>query len=814
MPGLGHDIRYGLRMLAKSPGFSAVAIATLSLGIGANTAILSVGHSVLYRPLPYKKASDLAIVWGKDLKRGWNRTQLSVPDFLDYQRLSTSFQAMSGYTWTDYMTFSLSGENGAQRIRGAAVMPGLFRLLDAHPFIGREFLPEEFIGDKHVALLGYETWRTHFGANRDLVGRTIRVNREPYTVIGILPEGCEIPVLDAGLGILVPLRLDSTEAQSRAERLVVGVGLLKPDVKLQTARVELDQIGKRLGAEFPEDALYTAAVETLRDSEGLEDAKAALPVFLVTVLLMMLIAAANAAGILLSRFANRSDELVVRSALGATNWRVVRQLLIESLLLAGLAGILAVLVAEWVGDLLISYEPFYMPVTPKHILSEWAVAAVVVLTTGTGLIFGLLPALTASRMNLSEAMNRASRRIGSGWRQGQMRNALIAVEVAISVALLAGAGLMINTVVRIARVDIGFDARGLALARISLDSKRYPPGASQLAFYQTLAGQLAAQPEVYAATVASHFSQFDPSGYDMGNPVRIPRRTLSAHEAPTGTETTVVAPGFFSTVGMRLLRGRDFSASEAVPAIVVDQVFADKFFPHEDALGKQVMLLADGMRMDEAVKVGLRTIVGVVAPVRRISYSLKPFPQAYVPLSQNPVPAMYAIVRARNGNGAAAIRRAVARLDSELPVFWADTATNWVDKFYAGQRFELLALGAFAIVALLVSASGLYSVVSYRVAQRTRELGIRLALGASRRNVEWMVLRQAAGVIGVGLLVGLAGAGAIGRVLSKLLFGVQPNDPLTLIAGTGLVLTISLLAVYVPSRRGARMEPLAALRYE
>ena len=814
MGGIWQDLRYGLRMLAKGPGFTTVAVATLALGIGANTAILSIGKSVLYRSVPYRAPARLVVLWNKDLKGNANEMQMSVADLEDYQHRANSFEALSGFTWTDYQNFSITTDAGAERIRGLAVLPGLFNVVQLHPLIGREFQPDEFVGDKHVALLGYDVWRTRFGSDPGLVDRTVRVNREPYTVVGILPKNFELPVMDDGLQILVPLRLDGPDAINRKQKLVVGAGLLKPGRTLAQGRAEIEGIGKQLAAEYPEDARLGGMAEGLREIGALHDAKEKLPIFLATVFLMLLIAAANVAGILLSRFAARDDELVVRRALGASSGRLVRQLLTESMILTALAGAVAIVVAQWAGDLLISHQPFYMPTKPEHVVSGTAIAVMVALSGIVGVVFGLLPALAVTRTNLHEVMNRKSSRIDGGWWQDKMRNALIACEVAISVALIIGAGLMVNTVVRIAGVNIGFDPKGLTLARTSLDTHRYSTPAQQIAFYESLGANLSAQPGVEIATITSHFARFDPSGWDMGNRIRIPGRPEPESKAGSDAETTVVAPGFFSAMRMQMLRGREFIANEPVPAVIVDQTFADKFFPDKSPIGQHIVLLGQGMPMGESVKSGLRTIVGVVAPIRRVSYLEEPFPQLYVPLQQNPVPAMYAIVRMRNGSGAAAIRKVVAELDPELPVYWSATMKSWIDRFYGSQRFELLTMGAFALVALLISASGLYAVISFRVSQRTRELGVRLALGARRGDVEWLMLRQAGVVIVAGLLIGLAAASAIGQLLSKFLFGVRPHDPLTRAAGAALVLLISVVAVYVPTRRASNMEPLVALRYE
>lgn len=812
MNGFPQDVRFAFRMLAKAPVFTAIAVATLALAIGANTAILSVGTSVLYRTLPYKNPDRIAVIWSKDTKRGWDHMQTSVPALLEYRKQATSLAHVTGYTWTDYENFSLGGSDGARRVRGVAILPGLFDALETRPLLGRDFLPQEFVRDAHVAILGYDLWRTHFSSDPSLVGRTIRINREPYTVVAILPANFEVPVLDAGLELLVPFALDGPDAADHASRLMIGVGVLKPGRTLEQAGAELQAISKHLGDENPDEKRFTASVQTVRDSEGLQDARAQLPIYLTTVVLMMLIAASNVTGILLSRFTGRGSELVVRSALGASRRRLIRQLLTESVILSGLAGALALIVAGWVGSLLISYRPFYMPSVPERVLGGLAIGAIVLLSIFIGIVFGLFPALSVARNNLHQSMNRVSSRVGSGWWHDGLRNALIGAEVAIAVTLIVGAGLMIRTVARIARVDVGFEPRSLTVGRVALDPKHYPSSSNQIAFYSALLEKLRTQPAVVSATAASHFCNYDPSGWCMGADVRVPGRPVSEYKM--GGSETAVMPGFFAAIGMPIIRGRDFTDHEGEPVIVIDETFARTFFSGEDPIGKQVELVSTAQRTGDSVLPGLRTIIGVVPPVNRIAYWAKPFPQAYLPFSQNPVPAMYAVVRTRDGSGSDAIRRSVAELDPELPVFWSATVEGWIRKFYASQRFELLALGSFAVVSLLIAGSGLYAVISYRVTQRTRELGIRLALGARRRDLKAVVMWQAGLVIAAGMVAGLAGAIAIGSVLSKFLFGVRPRDPVTVIAGTAVVLLISLLAAYLPARRASNLDPLVALRAE
>lgn len=811
MTGLLHDLRYSWRMLVKTRGFTAVAIITLALGIGANTAILSIGRGMFYRPLPYRDAGALGVIWGKDVKRGWSTTNASVGDFQAWQQRASSFASMTAFTWTDYGSFALASNAGADRVRGIAVLPNLFETLGERPFAGRGFLPEEFRGEHRVLLMSYALWQLHFAGDPAIVGGTVRLNRQPYTVIGILPKDFEIPALDDAAQIIVPLRLDSTEALDRTQRLLIGAGRLKTGHSFAEARAELESISTQLAHDHAEDAGFSTNLQTLRAAEGLQDARQKIPIFLWTVALLLSIAAANVAGILLSRFAARQPELVVRSALGASRPRLARQLLTEALMLSLIAGALAILVSQWAAEFLLSYKPFYVPFE-LHVTLDWfTILTILSISIAVGFLFGLFPSFTIARTDLHQEMSRTGAR-GAAWLRDQFRNALLVAEIGLSIALLMGAGLMMDTLVRISHINIGFDPKDLALARISLDQTRYASEANQFAFFTSLFEHLASSPGVISATGASHFCDYDPSGWCIGNPIRIPGDR--AADRAKDTSTTVVMPGFFAAIRMPILRGREFGEKESAPVAIVDQTFVDKFFPDRDPIGQQIELLHASMRGDVEVKAGLRTIIGVVPPVRRIAYWATPFPQTYVPFSQNPVSSMFAVVRKPELAGAVAIGAAVAALDSELPVYRTATMQGWIDRFYGSQRFELLILAAFSGIALLISASGLYAVISHRVTERTRELGIRLALGASSPNIEWLMLRQTGIPIGGGAVVGLAAAGGLGQLISKFVYGVQSRDPLMLALTCTVVLLISMTAVYIPARRAARMDPLVALRHE
>jgi predicted permease len=807
---MANDLRYAFRMLLKSPAFTSLAIATLALGIGSTAGIVLVGRAMLFRTLPYKDPSQLVVLWATNVKQGWTSGPEPVQDVLEWQRRARSFSAVSGFTWTDYESFSLSTGEGAQRINGVAVLPSLFDALGARPLFGRDFLPSEFVGHPRAAIIGYRTWKEQFGGSLDLVGRSIRINREPYTVVGILPDDFELPAITNAAQLLVPLPLDSADAQARGLRLITAFGRLKPGVSMAQAQSEMDVVARAQAADRIEDAGFGVRAGTLRDAEGLQNARQQLPVFLATVLLLMLIAGANVAGILLSRFSTRRGELVVRAALGASRGRLIRQFTTEGLLISIVAGALGLIVAMWVADLVLSFKPFYIPFTFRVRIDAPIMLIVGALSLSIGLVFGCLPAVTATSANMFDLMKRETERISGGWHE-RLRDGLVVAEMALSVAFLAGAALMVRTMWNIAKVPVGFDPAGLSMGRISLDAARYGTLESQRAFYQSLVSNIAATPGIEAATAASHLVDFDPAGWAMANGVRVP----GAAPAASGTTfVSVVMSGYFGAMRMPLRHGTDFTGREAAPSIIVDQTFADRFFKNADPIGRQVELLQPPMRADESVTPGLRTVIGVVPNVRRVAYWATPFPHAYVPFTQNPVRSMFAIARAPDDSGGVAIRSAVQRIDRDVAIYKSASMPSWIARFYSSQRFELLVLSVFGAIALMIAASGVYAVIAYRVAQRTREMGVRLALGATPSDVQWLVLRQAAGPAGLGLAAGFGTAASVGRMLANFLFDVRPFDPAAFIAVSVFVGSVTLAATVVPIRRALRLDPMQALRTE
>ena len=806
MPNAAHDIRYAFRMLRKSFCFTVVSVATLSLGIGATAGIILVARAMLFRPLPYADPSRVLVLWSTNVKRGWTSGPASVPDVLDWQRRVSSFAAIGGFTWTDYESFAATSADGAERISGVAVLPGLFEALQSRPLFGRDFLPQEFYGGQRVALLGYRSWKERFGGSPDLVGRTIRLNRQAYTIVGILPADFELPVITNAAQVLVPFRLDSKDATDRRQHLITVFGRLRAGIGVPQAQAEMTLISGQLASAHPEDADFGVRLAGLRDSEGLSSARDQLPIFLVTVLLMMLIAGANVAGILLSRFAARRGELATRTALGATRGRLIGQLTTESLLLTGTSGVLALIVALWVADFVVSLKPFYIPYTFTVHLDAGIVAIVAGLSLGLGFVFGGLPALTVANANLNEVITRVSARINAGW-QERLRNGLIIVEVALSIAFLVGAALMIGTMWHITHVEIGFDPHNVAVGRMDLDTDRYGSPESQRAFYEKLIIDVAAKPGIDGVTAASHLVDFDPSGWAMANPCRL----AGTDAAPVTSFVSVVMPNYFDVMRIPVRRGSPFSGRDDGPVAIVDETFAERLFPGANPIGREIELLDAPMRADEAVRGGRRTIVGVVSAIHRVAYWAKPIPQVYVPAAQNPVSSMFAIVRA-NAGGVSAIRESVARLDRDVAVYRASTMRSWIDRFYASQRFELLVLSVFGSIALVMTASGLYAAVAFRISQRMRELGIRLALGATHGSIQWLVLRQVGVVVSAGALAGIGLGAAVGRMLAKVLFGVKPFDTPSFVVIAAVVTLVSLAAAFVPIRRKALSNPILALR--
>ncbi|HKG91684.1 MAG TPA: ABC transporter permease [Gemmatimonadaceae bacterium] len=796
-------MRYALRSLLKAPAFTAVAVATLALGIGATSTVFSVVNGVLLKPLPYPESERLVLLLENNQKKGWDQFALSPPNFVDFRAQNRSFEGLSAWSTTSY---NLTGTGEPERLPGAQVSEGFFDVLKLTPALGRSFAPNEFSpGNHRVAVLGYGLWQRRFAGARDVLGKPITLNGESYTVVGVMPQGIAFP--DRETTLWTPLVLDAQAMSSRGAHWLVGVARLKPDVTLDRASAEMKEIAARLEKQYPgsNTGWGAAAWSLLELSVG--DVRPALVVLFGVVGLVLLIACANVASLMLARGAARRREVAIRSAIGASASQIVWQLLAESLMLGLMGGALGLVIAVWGVDLLHTVRPDGLPRVDSIEIDGRVMAFTMLVSVVTGLAFGLLPALQLARPNLTGTLREEGGRGATLGRAGQrVRGALVVGEVALSLVLLVGAGLMAKSFLRLRDVSPGFAPDRLLTAAIELPDAKYDSGYKRTDFARQAMERIGGLAGVRATAVVSPLP--------MGGDDRIlafvieGRPPLAAGETPSAMHAYVSA-SYFGAMRIPLVKGREFNDQDrrgAPRVVLVSETFAKKFFPGADPIGQQLRI-----GNTEGVP---RAIVGVVGDVKH--YSLRDESQAamYEPYAQASPSNFTLVVRAsgRPEELTAAVRREVRAIDADLPLTKMRTMDQVLAGSVAAQRFNAALLAGFAGLALLLAAIGLYGVVSYTVAQQTHEFGIRMALGAERRHVMRQVMGRAMQLAGAGVAAGLVGALLLTRLLTKMLYGVSATDPTTFV-GLALVLTsIALLASWMPARRATRVDPVVALR--
>jgi len=806
------DIRYGARMLIKSPSFTIVAVIALALGIGANTAIFSVVNGVLLRPLPFHDPDQLMALWESSTIHGQQRGSVSYPNFSDWRDQNHVFQYMSAYNNND---FTMTGRGESVRLQVAAVNADLFPLLGATPMLGRTFLPEEDKpGDNgRVVILSQPTFQKYFNSDPNVVGQSVVFDGKTFTIVGVMPRSFDFPIqnLPVDVWTTVAVNREGKEpiTDQRGAHFINVIGRLKPGVSREQAQAEMTTIGSRLEQQYPDKNLHrTVAVEPMLDSL-VGDIRPALLILLGAVGCVLLIACANVANLLLARAMTRHKEMAIRSALGASRARVVRQLLTESLLLSLLGGGIGLVLALWWSDLLIKLGKEDIP-RALQIGMDWRVLGFTLgVSMLTGIVFGLVPALQSSRTELTESLKEGGRGSTEGGR-GRVRSFLIVAELGIAVVLLVGAGLLIQSLWRLRQVNTGMDPKNVLTFVVGVPEVKYETS-KQAQFFRDLINRTQALPGV---TSASAIIPLPLSGDRYGISFQIEGRPVAKGEEPSA-DFFGVHSNYFKTMGIHLLQGRDFSERDdkkAPAVIIVNQAFANKYFPGEDAIGKHIK---PGISTDEDKPV-MREIIGVVADVKNRNLSTEMRPGYFLPVTQMPFTQMTVVVKTSGDPHAliAAVRREVAQMDPEIPAYSIKTMEEYIAATVATPRFNTTLLAIFAAVALVLTVVGLYGVMSYSVAQRTNEIGIRMALGAQTKDVLRLIVSQGLTLLVIGLGVGLLGAFAATRLLASLLFGVKTKDPVTF-AVVALVLTvIALVACYIPARRAARVDPLEALRHD
>lgn len=807
------DIRYGIRMLLKAPSLSIVATIALALGIGANTAIFSVVNAVLLRPLPFANSDQLMMVWESDPTRGQVRGSASYPNFADWREQNHVFEHMSSYYNNDFI---LTGRGESTRLQGAVVNADLFPLLGVAPAIGRGFLPDE---DKpgaggRVVLLSQALFQKRFNSDPSVVNQSIVLNGKNHTIVGVMPESFQFPIQNEPVELWTTVAMDMEGkdpiTSERGAHYMNVIGRLKPGVSKEQAQAEMTAISSRLEQQYPDKNLHkTTTIEpTLEALVG--SIRPALLILLGAVACVLLIACANVANLLLARAMMRHKEMAIRSALGASRMRVVRQLLTESLLLSLTGGALGLVLAVWWSDLLIALGKQNIP-RALQVGLDWRVLGFTLLVSVlTGVVFGLVPALHSSKTELTESLKEGGRSSSDGVRRNRIRGTLVVSELAIAVVLLVGSGLLIQSLWRLRQVSPGFDSQNLLTFVVGIPEVKYPTE-KQAQFYHDLVARIESLPGV---TSASSVVPLPLSGDLYRISFETEGRPVAKGERPSA-DFFAVEEDYFKTLGVSMLKGRDFNTHDGAkdpPVIIVNQAFAQKYFPNEDPVGKRIR---PGISTTVTEPV-MREIVGVVSDVRNRNLSSELRPGYFLPMSQIPFNQMAVIVRTTNDPHSliTAVQNEVHSMDPEVPVFNVKTMDEYISATVAAPRFNTTLLVIFAAVALVLTIVGLYGVMSYSVAQRTNEIGIRMALGARVTDVLSLVFKQGLTLVLIGEAIGLAGAFALTRLIRGMLFGVAPNDFMTFAAVALMLAAVALLATLIPARRAARVNPLVALRYE
>ena len=801
------DLRYASRMLLKNPGFTAVAVIALALGIGANTAIFSVVNTVLLRPLPYTDPEQLVMVWEDASRHGYPRDTPAAANFVDWRDQNSVFSGMAAIA---DMNFNLTGVGDPERLKGRRVSANLFPLLGVDPQFGRVFTAaEDQPGAQRVVLLSHRLWLRRFGGDQSIVSKSLTLNGENYTVVGVMPARFQFPENDDELW--VPIALTAEEAANRNRHYLQVVARLKPGVTLEQAQSEMTTIGARLQQQYPQSNADLGVAVTSLHEHLVGDIKPALLILLGAVGLVLLIACANVANLLLARAAIRQKEIALRVALGARRWRLLRQFLTESVLLATLGGILGLAIA-YAGLLLLgSFIPENIAQAREISLDLKVLGFTLGVSLLTGFVFGLAPAIQALRMNQSETLKEGGRDSVTGRSGKRLRGLLVTAEVAVSLVLLIAAGLLINSFLRLRNIDPGFKVDRLLTMKIKLPEPKYEEFERRTAFYTDLIQRVQSLAGVRSAAVTTNLPL-----YRQGNSTSI--RIEGRPDPPPGQElivvTRIVSPAYFDTMSIPLLAGRQFTDqdTDTTPnAVVISETMARRYWPGEEAIGKRIVF---GRARSEADWI---QVIGIVKDVRQFELNAEPRPQLYMSYRQAGFFAPEDLVVKTDvepASMAAAVRKAVWEIDKDQPVSNIKTMEEILGASIARQRFSMLLLGVFAGVALLLAAVGIYGVMSYSVAQRTHEIGIRMALGAQTGAVLKLAVGYGLKLVVAGVLIGLVAAFMLTRLMSTLLFGVTPTDPVTFALISLLLVGVAAVASYIPARRATKVDPLIALRYE
>jgi predicted permease len=799
------DIRYGFRTLKSSPGFTVVAVLTLALGIGANSAIFSVINGVLLKPLPYHEPDRLVRVF--TTFPAFPEFPMNPHDFLDYREQNRVFDDFALYVRDD---LQLATAERPERLTGIRVSTGFFRLLGWQPLLGRAFTPnEELPGNEREVILSFGTWKSRFAGSFGVIGTTVNLSGRPFTIVGVMPPGLEhvggtyhsLPHGD-NVDVWWPLTLDRAHPERRGDHFLNGIARLKPGVSVEQAGTDMAIIARRLGELYGNRDAGIKLVPLRQEIVG--KTQPLLLVLLGAVGFVLLIACVNVANLLLARAAAREREIAIRAALGAGRMRLARQMLTECLVIAGLGGVLGLLLGIWGVDALVSLSAGKLPRVQMIGVDARMFAFTLAATVLTALLFGLTPALHASRASLSNSLKEGGRGSTAGLSSGRIRSVLVMAELALALVLLAGGGLLMRTFVNLERVSPGFDPHNVITMSLDLPEARYPNAKNAISFYRQLLERLEQQPGVRAAGVTSDLPW---SGYDENTGFDLEGRSQAENDQ-NHARFHFASPNYFRAAGIPLIAGRFFSYRDnldAPPVMLINQSLARLYWPNQDPVGKRMNV------WDKKA-----TIVGIVGDVKDSPAAADAEPSLYWPLLQHIQGELHLAVRSHSNPVAlmSIVRRELAGMDRDLPIADVRLMDNVAATAVSGPRLALLLVGIFAALALVLATVGIYGVISYSVTQRVHEIGVRVALGAQLGDVLRLVVGQGMKLAGAGVAVGLIASLALHSVMKSLLYGVSATDPLTFVAVSLVLMLIAAVACYIPARRASRVDPVVALRYE
>jgi putative ABC transport system permease protein len=803
------DLRYGFRMLGKNRAFTMVALLTLALGIGANTAIFSVVSAIVFRPLPYGAPNELYGVWNRDLQRPGSQYPTSMPTFRDWQQQSLAFEGFAAYAFN---RFQVSGLEGRDETRGVFATTNFFDVMGVTPVLGRTLKPTD--ERERVVVIGDELWRRRFHANPNVIGKTINLNAETFTIVGVMPRSFRVPAPDielwATLASVYEIAGSSRSPvgdwiNSRSLRGYRVIGRLKDGVTMDQAQADMNTVAERLARDYPDAQAGTGIVLVPLYTQMVGEYQKPLLVLLVAVGFILLIACANVANLMMARTAARDREIAIRRAMGAGQFRLIRQMLTESVLLSLLGGAIGLLLASWGVQLLLELTPKDVPRLESVVVDRWALVFTFSISIATGVLFGLAPAWHARRLSLNDSLREGGRGIAGLARVKRMRGLLVVSEVALAVMLLVGAGLMLKSFQRLTDVNPGFNTENLLTMSLGLQFVNYQDPAKQVAFFEQALQRVRSLPGVVSAGAST---SLPPSYIQQGQGFEIEGRPNDPGGQPPSAIYIPATPDFLETLQIPLVSGRTITEEDTAQSpgiVVINRTLADRFFPNEDPLGRRMTL--GGV---------MRTIVGVVGDAKYQGLSVEAGPQTYVPHAQSPYPGMRIVLRTTTEpmSLAGAVRAQIESVDPEESPTRLATMTHLLSESVAQPRFNTLLITLFALLAFVLSAIGIFGVINYDVTQRTNEIGVRMALGARSADVLRMVLRQGLMLTFFGLVAGLTGAFALTRFLSGLLFEVEPTDPVTYVLVAGVLSVVAVAACLIPARRATKVDPLVALRYE